>query len=795
MQLPLSFILKNTSTDLLSVVEGEIDEIMFDSRKQNVGTNTLFVDLAGNAKHIEQARKKGVGVFLTSLSIEEQEGEVVIKVENVLDELQKLAARYRAELSAQVIAITGSNGKTITKEWVYAVLQSKFVCGKSPASYNSQLGVPLSLLGITEQDEIAIIEAGISEVGEMEKLEKMISPRIGILTTMGDAHSDGFNSMEEKIKEKIILFKDCQQLIAEINNVISIGHFSSLENTELITWSFTDARARYQASYVIENDKSRITLNGKNSYEFIFPLTDNASITNIIHVIILALEFNVSSEDINAAISTIQPISLRLELKKAGRNCLLINDSYNADLTSLRNALDFAITQKSNRSLTLILSEFDQQSNSSLFVSQLNKLISSYPIDQLYFVGNKSKDIFADNTFEETGELLNYLIKNKPSEELILIKGARRFKLEMISSFLEENQHRTILHTNLQVLNSNIKYFKSLTKLSTKVMAVIKAGAYGSDSLTIGKYLESSGIDYLAVAYIEEGIELRNEGIKSPIMVMNPDPSLLSLAKEYDLEPEIYSLHQLRQVNDLGAISIHLKIDSGMHRLGFGKEDVHEVLDILNSNKNIKIRSIFSHLSSADDRSQHSFSKEQDVLFSSIYERIVDVLGYTPLKHICNSHAAIAFPEMHYDMIRIGIGMHGLMRENSLKSTHKLVSYISQVKEIVKGESVGYNQSFIASGKMSVATISIGYADGISRKHGGGKSVFYVRGTACPTVGNISMDSCSVDVSEVDCLAGDEVVIFENKEQMFSLCETAEVIPYEFICGIGKRVARKFSVE
>ena len=798
MHLPMSFIIDHTSGEVIAASDAcdhAVDHIMFDSRKQNVGSFTLFVHLSGERRHLVNAREKGVRVVMTNTVVEADNGETIIIVDNVLDELQNLAASYRAKSDAKFIGVTGSNGKTIIKEWLYFVLADRINCGKSPASYNSQLGVPLSILSIVKQNEIAIIEAGISMKGEMGKLQEMICPEIGILTTMGDAHSDGFESFGEKLNQKLILFKECKKLITEINSKVKKSDLNLLSNTELITWSFDDNDCVYFATYEIRENAARIILQGKNSVEFNFFHTDYASITNIINVVILALELGVPKNYIQSKVKTIQPVSLRLELKKAARNCLLINDSYNADLTSLQNALDFSITQKNNRSLTLIISEFDQQSNSSSFNTRLNQLIKSYPIDNLYYVGEGEVNVDAEFIFKSTKELLGFIIKNKPTDQLILIKGARRFKLETIANFLEENQHRTILHTNLQVLKNNISYFKSVLNKSTKIMAVIKAGAYGSDSLTIGKYLESIGIDYLAVAYIEEGIELRNEGIQSPIMVMNPDPSLFNLAVEYNLEPEIYSFHQLREINDLGEINVHIKIDSGMNRLGFKESDQTELIEFIERNKNIQIKSIFSHLSSADDNNENDYSRKQNSIFNLIFDRLCESLNYKPLKHICNSHAAISFPEMHHDMIRIGIGMHGLMTDNNLYSTHRLVTYISQVKEIESGDTVGYNQAFTASRKMKIATVSMGYADGISRKHGHGNSLLFIKGKACPTVGNISMDSCSIDVTDIDCSAGDEVVVFENKEQLFTLCKTGEAIPYEFICGIGKRVARKFSLE
>lgn len=772
-----------------------IDHIMYDSRMHNVGKESLFIGLGGDEKHVEQARQKGVRVFLVHQLPEDIDGnEVFIHCDNVLDAFQSIASSYRKNHQGQYIGITGSNGKTITKEWIYTILDSVYESAKSPASYNSQLGVPLSLLGIEKGKEVAIIEAGISRHGEMNKLEQMIQPEIGILTTMGDAHSEGFASFEEKLKEKIKLFKSSKKVIFETTESVNEDCFSELSGVELISWSKENKSAKYKVE-ILQEQETVLSIIGKYVARFTFSMKDQASISNILNAIILALELSIPEVKIQEQLQYIRPISMRLELMKAPQNCLLINDSYNADLTSLQSALEFALMQKNKRGLTLIMSEFDGQINNQGFYDRLHKLIQSYAIDTFYYVGESHASLSYDMLFDNTSDLLKYLIKNKPQSELILIKGARRFKFETIASYLQENPHRTILQTKLSSVSKNIKYFRSLGAGEHKIMAVVKAGAYGSDSVRIGKHLENFGVDYLAVAYIEEGIELRNEGIKKPIMVMNPDPSLFSLAAEYDLELEIFSIEQLKEIDFLKTINIHINIDSGMNRLGFKKEQLSELIEYLLNNSFIKVQSIFSHLSSSDDGSKKAVSYEQDVYFNSCYDQLKQALDYSPIKHLCNSYGAIHFQEMHYDMIRVGIGMHGLIENDYLECSHRLISFVAQVKDVKKGESVGYNQGFIAERDMKTATISIGYADGINRRHGNGKSSYYINGVAYKTVGKIAMDTSIIDITGSNIQEGDEVVIFENKDQLFDLCKTGELIPYEMICGIGKRVARNSNIE
>ncbi len=801
MRLRIADILSSDEFNLLSgltpkdYTDYAIDHIMFDSRKQNLGTCTLFLALGGDDKHISEARAKGVRIFMLNSEPEIiGKDEIYLITDNVLLSFQKIAKAYRVKQNGLFIGITGTNGKTITKEWTHSILNKYSSTYKSPGSYNSQLGVPLSILGIEEEVNYAIIEAGISRPGEMKLLESIIQPNIGILTTMGDAHSEGFDSFNQKLKEKIILFRDCEKLIYESNEKVGELNYNALLDVEKISWSKTKNSTLYKVSVEKENN-AKIIISGKKRASFIFPFKDEASISNIIHVIILCLELGLTEEEIQAHLMDIRPVSMRLELMKAPRNCLLINDSYNSDIISLHSALEFAMMQKNDRGLTLILSEFDDQKDNKQFYDRLLQLIQSYPVDQFFYVGKPSNSLDYDLLFEDTSSLLNYLIKNKLESQLILIKGARRYRLEHIAIFLQENPHRTILETKLESISDNMKYFKSLGEAKHKIMAVVKAGAYGSDSIRIGKYLDNFGIDYLAVAFIEEGIELRKEGIKKPIMVMNPDPSLFFLAAEYDLEPEIFSISQLEKVDFSKKINIHINIDSGMNRLGFKEGELDELVSFLKDKKSVRVASIFSHLSSSDEYKKETLNRGQAYYFDRCFEKLEDKLGYRPLKHICNSHGAIYFPEMHYDMIRVGIGMHGLIAEEGLTCSHRLVTFIAQIKQVKKGESVGYNQGFIADKDMKTATISIGYADGISRKHGKGNSSFYINGMAHKTVGNIAMDTCIIDISGMDVKSGDEVVIFENKEQLFSLCEIAEVIPYEFLCGIGKRVARNSSID
>lgn len=789
----------------------EIHEIVFDTRKIKAVSASLFLCLAKHESdilhHINKAEEKGITIFLIpdGLTLPESDS-IFLQVPDVIVAIQSIARKHRNRIAFTSIGITGSNGKTIIKEWLAQLLEIQFKVTKSPASYNSQLGVPLSVLLLEEDTKFGVFEAGISKIGEMQHIESIIKSDIGILTNIGDAHSAGFKDQKEKLLEKLKLFRSSKKLIFEEGDLIQES-FIRLHNNkaELISWSLNHKSSQYFVEIDKNSDFALIHISGKHKLSAVFYLLDKASIKNVIHVIIAGLEIGLHPSYIIDRVKYMEPVSMRLVMKKAIRNCLIIDDSYNADLTSLENALDFANEQKKSRKLHLILTEFDQIKQDEQYYQKLGMIISQYKVDRISYVGT-SKPVLIHSSkieyYKNITALKRELISSPPENETLLMKGARRFQLDHLIADLNVKSHRTELIIDLNAISHNVKNYQAKMNQETLIMAVIKAGAYGSDSVSLAKHLLRCGIQYLAVAYYDEAIELRQEGISSPIMIMNPDPSLSYLAEQYDLELEIYSLDQLEKIIESSNhnLKIHIKIDSGMHRLGLRQKEMGQLKTLLKKSENLIVKSIFSHLSSAEDKKEDEFTRQQYDYFDQLSQQLLDskITAIDPKKvwrHICNSNAALRFPEYHLGMIRLGIGLYGYIPDYNFKLAHCLKTYIAQVKDIEKGESVGYNRSFIADSDMRIATLCIGYADGISRKTGNGKINFSINGLPVRTVGNISMDTCSVDVTGMNVETGDEVIIFDSLESFNTLCELSEKTAYEFISGIGTRVVRTYIKE
>lgn len=811
MHFSISSFIHCTNAEILNSANLPIDidltEVAFDTRKIRHTEHVLFICLAKNSSdvtsHIKKAFEQGIRYFLVPNNTETSSIQACfLKVQNVLDSLQKFAAWHRDQSNATIIGITGSNGKTIIKEWLSQILDSNAVVTKSPASYNSQLGVPLSILELSQMSEYGVFEAGISQVGEMQKIAAVIQPEIGILSNIGDAHDSGFENRIQKLSEKLLLFQSSKKIIFEESGIVTKAFLGESLKSQLVNWSFSNKNTDYQVKIDINEGFTFIFIQGRYDFQAKFPLSDKASISNIIHVIICCLELGIDQSIILNQLHLLEPVSMRLVLKKVSRNCLLVDDSYNADLVSLENALDFANEQKKNRNLHLILTEFDQVQQSARYYEQLSAIILKYNVEKISYLGagfpiNIHKNVKI-NCFEDRNTLQQNLELNPPLNELILLKGARRFQLDLLIRNFESKSHRTTLTVSLDAIRNNIQFYKKSLAPSTKIMAVVKAGAYGSDSVPLAKHLLRSGISYLAVAYFDEAIELRNEGILTPIMIMNPDPSQAYLAEKYNLELEMYSLEQVKKFVEDGfsSLIIHVKIDSGMNRLGFKYEELDELIDILKSHNDIKIKSIFSHFSSAEDKKADVYTLLQYNYYRSCHSYLTEELGLTDtMLHICNSNAAMRFPEYQHDMIRLGIGLYGYVEHPEMQIVHILKSYISQIKQIKKGDTVGYNRNFIADSNMTIATISLGYADGISRKLGNGNIEFYIDGKPVKTLGNISMDTCSVDISELTGIKeGDEVIVFDTKAKFNKLAETSEKTSYELITGISNRVVRNYVI-
>lgn len=789
--------------------EFSIENISIDSRSLQNNQGTLFFALKGHNHdahdYIGKLIDKGVRFFVVEYIPEKiKDKAIFIEVENTLKALQEVAIYYRNLFSFPSIGITGSNGKTIVKEWLNFLLSPDYTIARSPKSYNSQVGVPLSIFGCNENHTLGIFEAGVSTINEMENLQKIIQPKIGIFTHLGTAHAEGFSSEEEKIKEKIKLFKDSEIVILEQNTAVE-----NLLQSQTFTWSFSAENATVFAKKDrVKNGFTHLTIKHATlNFEVDIPFQDDASLANVMTCICTLLYFKYDTSVIAERIKNLYPVELRLQVKKGINNCSLIDDSYSSDYQSLKMALDFLEQQKLHQKKTLILSDIFQ---SGLPLSELyekvTKLIQHNKIDRLLTVGDTIgsylKDIPNIISFSSTQEFLQQFNFTSFENETILIKGARSFNFEEIVVLLEEKNHETVLEVNLDAISYNLNFYKSKLKPETKVMVMVKAFGYGSGGYEIAKLLEHHTVDYLGVAFADEGIELRKAGITIPIMVLNPENSSFNAMIAYDLEPEIYSITGLKaflkiaQRRNISSYPIHLKMDTGMHRLGFQSNDLNELGTLLKNNNFVFIKSIFSHLAASDDPSFKDFTLNQIKIFNAFYEEVTSNLTHKPIRHILNTSGIFNYGAYQMEMVRLGIGLYGVgnsEEENKkLLNVSTLKSIISQIRTVEPSESIGYSRKFMVKQKMQVATIPIGYADGIRRAWGNEKGYVLINNQKAIILGNICMDMLMVDVSEINCHAGDEVIIFGEKPHVNEIAQASLTIPYEVFVGISQRVKRVF---
>lgn len=785
----------------------EILYLAFDSRKLTSGTQTVFFALLGNVqnghKFIIQAYEKGVRCFVVSEKIktENLSGANIIVVDDTLFAVQKLSKYHREQFQVPVIGITGSNGKTIVKEWLADLLSEKFNVVKSPKSYNSQLGVPLSVWEINESHEIAVFEAGISKKGEMLNLQKIINPSIGIFTNIGAAHDEGFVSRREKLQEKASLFSNCEKLICCADQPELFPFLELKLRSKLITWS---RKSRMAQIYFQETDDGYSCQYQSQTHHFNIQNHHGYYLENLLHVITAALLSGLSNDEINQGIKRIRPVAMRLELKRGFNDCYILDDTYNNDLTGLAVALDYLKRQSQNKKKTVILSDIEQSGiEPSVLYNHVNDLLVKNNILRFIGIGpsiseHKNSFKLASSFYASTSELL----KRIPAfdNELILIKGARSFSLEKIVALLEEQNHGTVLEVNFESLTHNLSTYRKELAVTTKLMVMVKAFAYGGGLSEIANLLQYQNVDYLGVAYLDEGVALRRKGITIPIMVMNPDWDHLSLTESFDLEPEIYSLTMLKKFIEVSEnpTSIHLKIETGMNRLGFREEDLNDLTDLLNQNKQIKVAGVFTHFAGAEEPIHDEFTKQQADRFNEAYNRIVKTLGYLPIKHALNSSGIIRWPDYHFDMVRLGIGLYGYdssEQSQNLKPISVLKSRISQIRTISKGESIGYSRKGMAAKETKIAIVSIGYADGYLRMYGNGKAYMVVNNQQAQTIGNVCMDMTMLDVTDLDVNEGDEVTVFGQNPNIEDLAEWAETIPYEILTNVSQRVKRVFVSE
>ncbi|MFC4475633.1 bifunctional UDP-N-acetylmuramoyl-tripeptide:D-alanyl-D-alanine ligase/alanine racemase [Flavobacterium chungangensis] len=797
-----------------------IDHISIDSRSLQNGSQTLFFALAGvnNDAHlfIPDLIENKVQNFVVQYIPEGYADKAnFLVVENTLFALQEFAAYYRNLFHFPVIGLTGSNGKTIVKEWLNFLLSPDYNVIRSPKSYNSQVGVPLSVIAINEKHNLGIFEAGISTVNEMVKLEKIIKPNIGVLTSIGSAHDEGFENLVQKIDEKLLLFKDCPIIIYQKNEVVDscLSQFVAEymhHPRKLFSWSFTDKTADvFVEKREHKNDHTFIQYRYKNEiFSLEIPFNDSASVENAISCLLVLLHFDYDQETIQNRIEMLYPVRMRLEVKNGMNNCSIIDDSYSSDFQSLKIALDFLESQKKKgASKTVILSDIFQSgfSNEELY-SKVAQLISDNKINRVIGIGptiSSFKAKFPNSTmFENTTDFIAEIDNLNFNNETILIKGARSFQFEEIVSLLEEKTHETVLEINLDAITHNFNYYKSKLAPNVKMMVMVKAFGYGNGGLEIAKLLEHQKVDYLGVAFADEGIALKNGGIKLPIMVLNPESTSFPSIIQYQLEPEIYSLKGLNaflkiaREKNLKEYPIHIKIDTGMHRLGFENNTVDELITTLKGNSTVRVQSILSHLATSDDPKHFDFVRQQIALFEKLSSKLMDELNINPIRHILNTSGISNFPDAQYSMVRLGIGLYGVSNDPAeqkyLENVGTLKSIISQVRTIPAGDSVGYGRRFMADATTKIATIPIGYADGIARLWGNEVGFVTIKNQKAKIVGSVCMDMLMVNVTDIDCKEGDSVIIFGESPTVIEMAVALKTIPYEIMTSISQRVKRVF---
>lgn len=732
--------------------------------------------------------------------------------ESALEVLQKLSEHHVQQFVLPRIVITGSNGKTIVKEWLFQMLKSDHHIVRSPASFNSQIGVPLSALQIEDTHDLGIFEAGISIRGEMEKIAEILQGNIGIFLNLGTAHDSGFTDKDEKLQEKLGLFKYADTLIYCSDQKKVHKAISKLNIPELLSWGKeADANPYF---HILSSEKHRedlVVIRGKSediSYRIELPYTSEMDIENLMPIIVYMIHSGYSEEEINSRLKTLQKIPLRLELRKGLNNTILINDAYSNDLESLQSGLAFLKQQAGSKEKILILTSFQQvnQDKESLFRAIIN-LLKKYKIGFLAGLGEGISnlqaylpaDIEAAFYSDNQSLLEHLLLTDKVKDKAILFKGSRHFELEKIIDKLSQLRHRTRLEIDLQALSHNIAAITGHLKPQVKIMAMLKAFGYGTGEIELARFFETIRVDYLGLAYIDEGVKVRQSGVQIPIMIMNPDMDQWEQLIEFQLEPVIYTLSQLERLQKLGdqkhVWPVHIKLDTGMHRLGFMENEITGLISELQNTPSFKVQSIFTHLAASEDAASDEFTLLQISRFNQMYDQLVQFLGYTPDRHALNSSGTIRFPDQQMDMVRLGIGMYGVQPESSnlpLEPVHTLKASISQIKSIPAGETVGYNRQWKAERQSKVATISIGYADGLMRIAGMGRHHVMLNGQLVPLIGKVCMDMCFIDVTDMNCKEGDEVIIFGKEPGLEQLAKACHTSSYEVLSRLSGRVQRVF---
>ena len=798
--------------------DAQIGWLLTDSRSLIFPETTLFFAIQTSRndghKYIRQLYQRGVRNFVVKSLPKNKDlyvGANFLKTMDPLKSLQRLAERHREEFSLPVIGITGSNGKTIVKEWLNQLLSSEMVITRSPRSYNSQIGVPLSVWLINEHSQMGIFEAGISQNGEMQALQTIIQPTIGLLTNIGKPHQENFESLSQKCKEKLRLFKECQILIYnEDEDVVRTCVDDCSYSFTRFAWSMSNPMAElYIPKIIKQNSSTEIHYIYKEKEQYLtIPFIDDASVENAIHCLAVCLFLQLDSDKLQQRMASLEPVAMRLEVKEGVRGCTLINDSYNSDLKSLEIALDFMNRRQNRdgRQQILFLSDILQSGVPAEELYQsVADLLQSYQIHRIIGVGPEisryiDKFQMEHEVFSSTEELLASGLINCLQDVVILIKGAHSFRFDLLSEQLSLKVHETTLEVNLNALVANYNHYRNYLKPETKMVCMVKASAYGSGSIEVAKTLQDHQVDYLAVAVADEGVALRKGGIHSNIMIMNPEMTAFKDMFDYELEPEVYNFRLLKALvhaaekEGITHLPIHVKIDTGMHRLGFNPDEVSELVAFLKSQSAVIPRSVFSHFVGSDGDDFNEFTQKQFAIFDKASSELQGAFSHKILRHICNTAGIERFPQYHLDMVRLGLGLYGIDPYNNqmLDQVSSLRTTILQIRNISAGETVGYSRKGILKRDSRIAALPIGYADGLDRHLGCGKAYCLVNGCKAYYVGNICMDVCMIDVTDIPCKEGDEAVIFGDELPVTTLSDILGTIPYEVLTSISERVKRVY---
>jgi alanine racemase len=781
--------------------------------------DTLFFALTSQRndghKYIPQLYRRGVRAFVVSELPKDEasyKDASFLQVVDVLKALQRLAERHRDSYDIPIVGITGSNGKTMVKEWLSRILSTEKTVTRSPRSYNSQIGVPLSVWQLDENSQVGVFEAGISQPGEMAALNAVIRPTLGIFTSLGEAHQENFDSLEQKCAEKMKLFRDAAALVyCEDHPLVAAAVDALPDSLQRIAWSKKRTGATVYIEKV-EKDATTTTVsyvyNGKTD-AYRIPFCDEASIDDSVHCLVAALQLGVTAEHIREAMEKLEPVAMRMEVLEGKHGCILINDSYNSDINSLDMALDFMSRrpERNNGKRTLILSDLFQTGLSEeVLYDRVAGIINERGVDRVIGIGEEIKRLDGKLNasflyFDSTDAFLQSELPDSFSDEMILLKGARSFRFDTIADVLQLKVHETVMEIDLGAIVDNLNYYRSFMKPETKMVCMVKAGAYGAGYVEVAKTLQDHCVDYLAVAVVDEGVELRKAGITTNIVVMNPEMNSFRTMFEYDLEPEVYSFRLLNALiaeakrGGFVQYPIHVKLDTGMHRLGFHPvDDMERLIETLKGQSSLIPRSVFSHFVGSDSDDFDAFSARQFELFEQGSGKLQAAFGHKILRHICNSAGIEHFPQYHLDMVRLGLGLYGVNPRNNgvINSVHTLKTTILQIRNVPAEDTVGYSRRGVLKRDSRIAALPIGYADGLNRHLGRGNGYCLVNGHKAPYVGNICMDVCMIDVTDIPCKEGDTALIFGKELPVTVLSDILDTIPYEVLTGVGRRVKRVY---